>query len=397
MPSTAVPDSPLADCEAYDTEWQQGRMRPAVSLDGVQGALGSIEHNRFLPEWWVPRDLGRLPAVALAVQGSARELASVLATYGNMTKRGHVSIFLLSFDEPLKLHCQAAVASAQSGGGPPHAVCLYGPGTSWTTGRNALARAIFHAELARGKSFKAWIFADQDVATEDSLSCDGGVGVTSCTGVGAVAWDAVVDAALLPFSVAHLFTTGYFQKPPLKKVGMTTSSLVWLPYDCGDGMLVIFDRQAVPILFPYIVALDDQSWWSSQGIMHVIVRGCLGGFGGWLPGFAEMNPTHRDYPKSRSVLNEINVLRKRFRDISTWPLLQDADEEAISTGQKNVRQDQGDCARHQRGWQMFNLPDDDAKSRRWQSSAAFETCARHMTPMFCAFVNNVTQPFREAG
>lgn len=396
MPSTAALDSPLADCEAYDTEWQQGRARPAVSFDGVQGAMGSIEHNRFLPEWWVPRDPGRLPAVALAVQGSARDLASVLATYGQMMKRGHVSLFLLSFDEPLEMHCETAVASAQSGGGPPHAVCLYGPGTSWTTGRNALARAIFHAELARGKSFKAWIFADQDVATENALSCSGGVGITACDGVGAVAWDAVVGAALLPFSVAHLFTTGWFQKPPLKRRG-TSSSLVWLPYDCGDGMLFIFDRQAVPVLFPYIVALDDESWWASQHMMNLILRGCLGGFGGWLPGFSDVNPTHRDYPRGRSLQNELVVLRRRFRDISSWPLLLETDEEAISAEPKNRRYAHGDCTNHQRDWQIFNLPGDDAKSRRWQSSAAFETCARHMTPMFCAFVNNVTQPFREAG
>ena len=131
--------------------------------------------------------------------------------------------------------------------------------------------------------------------------------------------------------------------------------------------------------------------------MNLILRGCLGGFGGWLPGFAEMNPTHRDYPRGRPLREEVEVLRTRFRDIAAWPLLLETDEEAISTGPKNLRYAHGDCTNHQRDWQILNLPDGDARSRRWRSSAAFETCARHMTPMFCAFVNNVTQPFREAG
>ena len=129
------------------------------------------------------------------------------------------------------------------------------------------------------------------------------------------------------------------------------------------------------------------------------MRGCLGGYGGWLPGFTDVKPTHREYPKGRPLQQEVQLLRKRFRDIATWPLLLETDEEVSNTEPVKLRYSQGDCTNHQRDWQIFNEPHGAthrAKSR-WQSSAAFETCARHTTPFFCAFVNNVTQPFQEAG
>lgn len=230
-----------------------------------------------------------LPPIALAVQGSSDGCRDVQRNYAAWPAelRGRVTLFLLAYNG--EFDCAPSVAASAAAGGPLHAVCLFAPGTSWTTGRNALARAIFQAERARGGTFSRWVFSDQDAATPGGLKCNGmGVGTTACASddTGVSAWSALIRTLLLPLDYPLLTMTApvlhaHLLKAPEPPSTATacTQCVTFLNSDCGDAIVNSFDREAVPIFLPYFTDMDDSSWWSSQAILFNLKKGCMGGYG----------------------------------------------------------------------------------------------------------------------
>jgi hypothetical protein len=72
-----------------------------------------------------------------------------------MYLKDSVTLFLLTFDTFYKC--------------PAHIICIHDPHSTWTSGRNALAKEISRSEEAAGKKYKYWSFHDAD--TWD-LSCE---------------------------------------------------------------------------------------------------------------------------------------------------------------------------------------------------------------------------------
>jgi hypothetical protein len=88
------------------------------------------------------------PQIALAVQGSSKDMQTWIILYGRMRSKDRVSLFLLSFDSPFE--CPLEIA------------CTYHPNSTWTMGRNELARMIHGTEEAAGHKYKYWAFHDAD-------------------------------------------------------------------------------------------------------------------------------------------------------------------------------------------------------------------------------------------
>lgn len=362
-----------------------------ISLEGVKGAMGNVAQNAHLVQWWRPWAApAALPLVALAVQGKANGLLQVVATYANMAMRANVTLFLLSYGDPFD--CNAVVAASIAAGGPPHAVCLHAPASTWATGRNALARAIFHAERARGTTFKTWVFADDDAVAEGGLVCANGLGgAETCTGTGFHAWDALVRALVLPLTFPHIYAFVRAVRSPQKSARPACSTCVTrLPVDCGDAMAHAMDRSAVPVLLPYFTDLDSTSWWSSQASMFHVIVGCLGGQGGLLAGFDMVNAAHSTYPRGRPFEAELEVVRRAYPQLADWPL-----NISHSPRRKFV---QGDCAGRGATWRRFDgsSRSDVSDSVKWAASPEFSACYRATIPRFCAFALNVSQPIAQA-
>lgn len=86
--------------------------------------------------------------VAIAVQGKVDGLNLWMSVYEKMQSRFNVDLFLLSYDRPYKC--------------PSHIYCFYFPNSTWTTGRNALARKIYGREQQSDRTYKYWAFHDSD-------------------------------------------------------------------------------------------------------------------------------------------------------------------------------------------------------------------------------------------
>ena len=284
-------------------------------------------------------------------------------------------------------------------------MCLFAPGTSWTAGRNVLARAIFQAERARGAVFTRWVFSDQDVANPGGLKCTGeGQGLTACEddGKGVAAWSALMRTLLLPLDYPLLVMAnplparGYKAPDPPSPASQCAQCVTFLNSDCGDAAINAFDRSAVPIFLPYLTDVDGSSWWSSQAILFHLKKGCLGGAGGWLIGIDPAISQHVPYPQGRPLDLELAAVRRAFPSLAEWPLkLPPAPPPTVT-----AEYEQGDCnpahsleyVHHDAG----NHSHVEA-SRAWRTTPEFLACARVALPRFCSFVKNVTQPHAEAG
>jgi hypothetical protein len=89
-----------------------------------------------------------MPRVALAVQGKKEGMQAWIDTYGQMRSNARVALFLLTYDSPQA--CSVGI------------FCYCYPNTTWTVGRNKLAKKIMRVEEESGQKFKYWAFHDAD-------------------------------------------------------------------------------------------------------------------------------------------------------------------------------------------------------------------------------------------
>jgi hypothetical protein len=99
----------------------------------------------------------RSSKVAISVQGRVTDLHLWMLLYKQMYSKADVELFLLSYDQPYKC--------------PAHIYCYYFPNSTWTTGRNALARKIYEREQDTGRAYKYWGFHDADTWDLSCVAC----------------------------------------------------------------------------------------------------------------------------------------------------------------------------------------------------------------------------------
>jgi hypothetical protein len=124
-----------------------------VSAAGVMTLFLSVCAHRVaaaptqLPALVLPSDYSR-PRVALTVQGKSEDMQMWMSIYEEMRSKERLTLFLLSYDSPLAC--------------PLDIFCYYYPNTTWTTGRNELARKIITTEEESMQKYKYWAFHDAD-------------------------------------------------------------------------------------------------------------------------------------------------------------------------------------------------------------------------------------------
>ena len=132
------------------------------------------------------------------------------------------------------------------------------PGTVWSTGRNALAKAAYAAEVARGAKYRYWVFFDEEIVI--CTGCN-----TSHVGEPACCMDYMIrDVLLGPYNFAmvgiHVGPTKVNPEP-----FSDAQSRSFEMHDCPDAKLAAIHRDAAPVLLPYVPDLDQTiGWWSSQ-------------------------------------------------------------------------------------------------------------------------------------
>lgn len=113
------------------------------------------EVNGFAPQSLIKQ---YLPSqVAISAQGRVDDLNRWMTLYERMQSRKDVALFLLSYDRPYKC--------------PAHIHCFYFPNSTWTTGRNALARKIYAREQQSDRKYKYWGFHDADTWDLACVAC----------------------------------------------------------------------------------------------------------------------------------------------------------------------------------------------------------------------------------
>ena len=203
---------------------------------------------------------------------------------------------------------------------------------------------------------------------------------------------------LLPLANPFVYFVNNVAKPPIEmrpEHACATCLTVW-PVDCADAMINAFDRRAVPIFLPYLFELDALSWWASQEILYHITGGCVGGEGGAVMGFQPVIWQHADYPRSRPIAEEMELVRAAFPELFAWPLLIPG---KLHKKFPDAAFEQGDCMDRNLPYRHANgaVAADVARSSAWTRSPEFRTCARVLEPRFCAFALNVSQPHNVAG
>ena len=294
--------------------------------------------------------------------GNAAEMLAWIDLRGALASSERVTLFLLSYDAPV-----VSTSCSNSGGGGRPVVCLHLPHKStWTTGRNALARAIFDEEIARASPFRYWIFSDAD---QSAMACS-----VACYELGGLAASACcIDSLLmkllgpLEFATLGIQYSEVFPEPAYE-------ADLFLRVDCPDAQFHAMHRDAVAVILPYFSELDDLSWWSSQAILYRFAGSCLRGGSVTVRVSGDPPSSHAGYPRGRDNAAEDAVIQKALPRLSPWPLRLDSSE-------------LGDCGdvRHH-GWVRYRASDPAHVrfSANWKTTMEYAACLNETGPRFCS-------------
>lgn len=259
-----------------------------------------------------------LPArIAIAIQGSAKQLDELQDVLSHMSTQSDVDLFVLLYDKSVNSTSINAWQQWLLEPCTPLRELIYNSSTTWTTGRNMLAQAMYREETRRGKQYKYWVFLDADMWMINCNRCPASIAGAACC------WDYFMSGVLLSSS-SFATVTGSVPRPmqtildDLSRNKSLDKTFVFS--DCSDAQLQAFHRDAVPVLLPYHPDLDAISWWSSQGILFRFTSGCLAGSNvGLGRHFTDQQPMHTDYPRSRNktfIEAETNIVTAHFPSIS---------------------------------------------------------------------------------
>ena len=298
--------------------------------------------------------------VALAVQGKCKDFLfwQNLLTHQHNTYQ--VDLIFLTFDTPADTCHDTQSADMNS-------TAMYGPNTTWASGRNLLAKAIYKKEQLMRKKYKYWIMSDTDVRR---LRCHNCRHVEEHSML-ACCFDLFVQFLLGPQQFAVVAINEFQQHPEAHNR--------FSQHECPDGMLNAFHRAAVPVLLPYNDALDHVSWWSSQEILFHLASGCVKGgvvtLGGY--SFHHLGAEHAEYPRGLDHSRTTEIIKQDYWQLIPWP---------ISSAEHELLQLQcmSDVAAE---WK----PRFTSRSRTsvWQESPAYEVCLTFLEPYFQKFMHSL--------
>jgi hypothetical protein len=162
------------------------------------------------------------------------------------------------------------------------------PNTTWTQGRNILARHILKIEKQQDQEFDFWIFADDDLELVSSTP-------TAGKSQGEL-WQSVLEqlrqASGLSGHKLSQFTVTLAYHPEIPQGG-------WVGVSTYDANFAVFSRWAVPYLLPYAIPRPGDSEWISQAALFCVTQTCFPSSVGVLPDMISSNEIHREYPKDR--------------------------------------------------------------------------------------------------
>ena len=237
--------------------------------------------------------------IALATEGRATEVAEWYRMLSIMENKNHAVLFLLSYDNPIDpMICNNETV-----------ICLHKPGSTWTSGRNELARSITQFQDKHRHHFKYWLMGDQDMAKLDNCGeathCQAPDYPARSIKLAACCFDIAMKTLLAPevqYAIVNFNIWGG---------GQIVDWLGFSHMDCCDGSLNAFHHAAVPVVLPYIELIDKISWWEAQGLQFHVISGCFPGYSVYSNVFSiKATTAHSPYPMGRTP-NEVNRALKQ--------------------------------------------------------------------------------------
>lgn len=253
--------------------------------------------------------------IAVTIQGKAEQLVMWQNVLANMSTKSEIDFFCLLYDSTVDSTTINAWYQWLVAPHSPLKGLIYNSTTTWTTGRNMLAQAIYAEEVKRAKQYTYWMFLDGDAWLTNCEKCPSGtIGAACC-------WDYLFGDVLssdYSFATVSTLANEIEALTRLSETGSLNKTFVFK--DCADAQGQAFHRDAVPVILPYHADLDVVSWWSSQAILFRYTSGCLPGSNvGLGRHFLPQMGMHADYPRGRGHAGEIteeSVVTTLFPSIS---------------------------------------------------------------------------------
>ena len=304
-------------------------------------------------------DLGRMPAsgatpfrhllIAMGRGVHLRQWKERILTNPNLQ---HVDLLLGVFDETVEsLGCDAFQSRV---------ACLSSQGTTWTTGRNALARAAYRMEHQTPYTY--WTFADADI----TLAC-----LTDAPQLDLQfsercfdAYDRFLQQTMAP--AAALIMVG--QSDATKDMYMSS-------IEAFDGCFNSFHREAVHVLLPYRPDQDAVTWWSSQAIFWYKLQCFAPTYASAPLNVFYANPDHNPYPHNpRDKQVERQIGMESLGSLAS--VFKPAPEDYVPAYPGDPPQFVPEKVRR-----IDKQPD-----LRWRSAESFRQCSRALSRGFMDFI-----------
>lgn len=273
---------------------------------------------------------GTKERVAIAVQGSKQDMLGWLQVYDLMKSKDHARLFLLSYGSEPIVEVSNALDGTDKDQRRRDVVFIHAPNSTWTSGRNTLARHIFSYEQDYKVTFRYWLFADADMLNVTCKSTPAEMQKNSVAETSAFCLGRHIQYFLL----SHLSYAQVFF------LGALGSEFEFYRFDCGDAQFHAIHRAAVPIFLPYVELLDGLSWWESQQFVWRLSAGCLpqAGIGAGMLSKDKTVQQHGSYPRGTFLKSRAKAIAHIFgkRGLSPHPV----DGSLYDTVQ-------GDCANQQ--------------------------------------------------
>ena len=311
---------------------------------------------------------GIQPRIAVGIQGPADYLHRWRDVLSLMSTRSEVDFFCLIYDGTVN---ETMVDAWRQEPNSPLKEIMTNSMTTWTTGRNVLAQAMYREEVKRFKQYESWVFSDADSWLMDCARCPtGDLGAACC-------WDYMFrDVLLSNYSFATVATWALEEecRPVEHLSNDTVLDNTFIFRDCADAQVQAFHRDAVPILLPYHPDLDSSSWWSSQALLFKYASGCLRDANVVLGRrFQSQSILHKGYPKGRDFAKENSTVVNLFPSIA------------------DVLSRPGMCNAQHVG-KIRNIDPLNPQLVDWQHSEAFLWCLAAKKPYFIKEIGMDIQP-----
>jgi hypothetical protein len=177
------------------------------------------------------------------------------------------------------------------------------PNTTWTQGRNFLARESLALERKRGRNFDFWTFSDDDVYLHCGIIDDNKHDMQEehqC-------WQQFLEfhGQVRVLSIKEITTVTF----ALRK----SKSEGWFGETTHDAVVASFQREYVPFLLPYVILPVGFSEWISQAALFCIMQTCFQSSIVTPSHVYIENRLHRDYQRKNFNLDMImHTIRRNF-------------------------------------------------------------------------------------